>query len=100
MILKLPNMLASILFVFATVCTAVFGYNEVFPDPQVTKLHEEFKVHEATPAHGIEKIQTVQIEMQIVQGIILDDLGEIEEDVKMMRNEQHRFLTEISRRIQ
>lgn len=100
MILKLPNMLASILFVFATVCTAVFGYNEVFPDPQVTELHEEFKVHEATPAHGIEKIQIVQIEMQIVQGIILDDLGEIEEDVKMMRNEQHRFLTEISRRIQ
>lgn len=98
---KLPNAppwWANLICIFAFICTAVFGYNEIFPNPQVTQLHEEFKVHEATPAHGMEKIQ----EMQIIQVIIMDDLREVEQDVSAMRNEQqktNKLLHEIAGRI-
>lgn len=97
--MKLPNKppwWANIVFVCAFIGAGFLAYNEMFPDPKLTQLQTDFKVHEVTPAHGIKEIKKELQTVQIIVQVLVDDMSEFEDEQK----EQTTLLYEIKRNTQ
>lgn len=54
------------------------AYSQIFPNPAVTELHEEFKVHEATPAHGVKEFEEKLQQIYVIQQVMLNDMDKFE----------------------
>lgn len=87
---------AWIVVLCAFIGSGFVAYSQIFPNPAVTSLHEEFKVHEASPAHGIGEIKKELQQIYVTQQVILDDMSEFEDEQK----EQTTLLYEIKRNTQ
>ena len=65
---------AWIVILCAFIGAGFVSYGQIFPNPAVTQLHEEFRVHEASPAHGIKEINKKLQQIHVTQQVMLNEL--------------------------
>ncbi len=68
------------LAVLGFILAGIVAYSDIFPNPQLTNLEKDFLVHEASPAHGIDKLLEVTHEMHVNQVVMMNDIKHIRED--------------------
>lgn len=73
-----PPWWAYVLIGLGCLVAGVLSWSEIFP----SKLETQFKVHEASPAHGIAEMKSKQAEMYTNQKVIMRDIKYIKENIR------------------